>query len=289
MDADQLNDFISNGKLLLPFLHQPGLTTSEDDNASNASFKVHDSKFDVILKQIGGNTSGPSTRNDTGCQIEEYHSSDDEKQCMRQTSREEFSGTKDGMKSSKEGGRISKNSSKSVRSKKSSSRQGTMRKSQKHSRASQKSSRNEKKEKAREREREKEREKELALIERGQMSDFNDSSFTSFCSELSPLNVNSSYSGISLAKTNSRNSKRSCDVGIQANAYEIATQTLSSFEFNEKSIKNEENEDIYTENHSLLGPAAKVMPHVVGSRKRETADVSLTEAEKLKLLLLPSK
>ncbi|EDS37618.1 smoothened [Culex quinquefasciatus] len=291
MDADQLNDFISNGKLLLPFLHQPGLTTSEDDNASNASFKVRDSKFDVILKQIGGNASGPSTRIDTGCQIEEYHSSDDEKQCLRQPSRDEFGGAKDGMKSSKEGGRNSKNSSKSVRSKKSSSRQGTIRKSQqKHSRASQKSSRNEKKEKkekAREREREKEREKELALIERGQMSDFNDSSFTSFCSELSPLNVNSSYSGISLAKTNSRNSKRSCDVGIQANAYEIATQTLSSFEFSEKAIKNEENEDIYTENHQLLGPKV-ALPHVVG-RKRETVDVSLTEAEKLKLLLLPSK
>ncbi|XP_055550855.1 protein smoothened [Wyeomyia smithii] len=291
MDADQINDFISNGKLLLPFLHQSGLTSSEDDNGSNASFKVQDAKFDVILKQIGG-AHGSNNRSDThnaGCQIEEYRSSDDESRGARTLStREDFSTIhKDGLRSSKEGGRTSKNSSKSVRSKKS-SRQGTIRKSQKHSRASQKSQRqNDKKEKAREREREKEREKEIELIERNNITDFNDSSFTSYCSELSPLNVNSSYSGVSMTKTNSRNSKRSCDVGIQANADEIATQTMSSFEFSEKAIKNEENEDIYTENHSLLSP--KVMCHMGSVRKREYVDVSLTEAEKLKLLLLPSK
>ncbi|XP_058818017.1 protein smoothened isoform X2 [Topomyia yanbarensis] len=290
MDADQLNDFISNGKLLLPFLHQSGLTSSDDDNGSNTSFKVQDSKFDVILKQIGGagSSHNRTDTHDAGCQIEEYRSSDDENLGLKHSARDEFPAMKDGLKSSKEGGRNSKNSSKSVRSKKSSSRQGTIRKSQKHPRASQKSQRNEKKEKAREREREKEREKELELIERNNIADFYDSSFTSFCSELSPLNVNSSYSGVSLTKTNSRNSKRSCDVGIQANADEIATQTMSSFEFSEKAIKNEENEDIYTENHSLLSP--KLIPQVVSAaRKREYVDVSLTEAEKLKLLLLPSK
>ncbi|XP_055613172.1 protein smoothened [Uranotaenia lowii] len=291
MDAGHFNDIIST----IPFFNQRGLTTSEDDNVSNASFKIQDSKFDVILKHIGAGTNAANRldSHEGGCQIEEYHSSEDEdKLSLKHSSRDDFTNTKDGMKSSKEGGRVSKNSSKSVRSKKSSSRQGTMRRSQKHSRASQKGQRNEKKEKVREREREKEREKELALIERANLSDFNDSSFTSYCSELSPLNVNSSYSGISVAKTNSRNSKRSCDVGIQTNAYEIATQTMSSFEFSEKAIKNEENEDIYTENHQLLGPKHPVMPQIISNasgRKRETVDVTLTEAEKLKLLLLPSK
>ncbi|XP_055640934.1 protein smoothened [Toxorhynchites rutilus septentrionalis] len=256
MDADQLNDFISNEKLLLPFLHQPGLTTSEDDNASNASFKVQDSKFGVILKQIeAGGTMNRGDSHNTGCQTEDYHSSDDEKVNLKNDTRDDFSNVKEVAKSSK----LTKN----------------------HSRASQKSQRGDKKEK-----REREREKELELIERSNATDFNDS-FASYCSELFPLKVNDSYSGISVTKTHSRNSKRSCDVGIQADAHEIATQTMSSFEFSEKAIKNEENEDIYTENHQLLG--AKLKPQLSSVRKRDTVDVSLTEAEKLKLLLLPSK
>ncbi|XP_058062047.1 protein smoothened [Anopheles bellator] len=361
MDADQINDLISNGKLLLPFLHQQGLTTSEDDNVSVGSFKMHDSKFDIILKQIenghhqqhsgravvgvssGVVTSVAGTGN-SGCRIAEYRSSDDdeseeeeevdgvaERQTMLSGTRiagtlrpilaapgrdggetvtdrmDVVGGNDDGaepMRGSKEGGGRSANkssASKSGRNRKGtggvgtggSLRHGTMRKSQhhhhQHSRGTSIRKEREKKEKSRAGLRALEREKELELLERAGIErtgtdllyDFNDSSFTSYCSELSPLNVNSSYSGVSIAKTNSRNSKRSCDVGIQTNAHEIATQTMSSFEFSEKAMKNEENEDIYTENHQLLAIASR--------KTRDPSESGMSEAEKLKMLLLPSK
>uniref|UniRef100_A0A182ILD3 Protein smoothened n=1 Tax=Anopheles atroparvus TaxID=41427 RepID=A0A182ILD3_ANOAO len=347
LDADQINDLISNGKLLLPFLQGQGLTTSEDDNVSAGSFKLHDSKLDIILKQIdgigssgagacSGDVMGSNVMAGTngGCRIEEYRSTDDDDDeraeneplrgrngTLRQimTGREDAIGraadaaSADGTRSSREGGRVSKGSmTKSARSRKvgGSSRPGTLRKS--HHRSSVQRKDRDKKEKARERD----REKELELMERTgggsngpssaskavtacaigsadiEMYDFNnDSSFTSYCSELlTPLNVNSSYSGVSLAKTNSRNSKRSCDVGIQTNAHEIATQTMSSFEFNEKALKNEENEDIYTENHQLLPKLAPIVAGAVGVRKqRDANDSGMSDAEKLKMLLLPSK
>uniref|UniRef100_A0A182JRB6 Protein smoothened n=1 Tax=Anopheles christyi TaxID=43041 RepID=A0A182JRB6_9DIPT len=358
LDAHQINDLISNGKLLLPFLQGQGLTTSEDDNVSVGSFKLHDSKFDIIMKQfegssrmgagdVGGGVNGTSVPGTTvgGCRIEEYRSSEDDDDdddveaelllngrnvpslAQITSGRDELHSkdTKGSSRSGKDGGassRVSKGSTvkKSAgsfhRKGGNGSRHGTLsRKTQHHHRR--------KKEKARERE----REKELELLERAPpssppsagtfggetMYDLNDSSFTSYCSELSPLHVNSSYSGVSVAKTNSRNSKRSCDVGIQTNAHEIATQTMSSFEFSEKALKNEENADIYTENHQMLPtlPMAAVMhtpskmiqtsvnttntttgtTMVGGGRKhRDVAEsIGMSDAEKLKMLLLPSK
>ena len=115
------------------------------------------------------------------------------------------------------------------------------------------------------------------------------SSFASFNSELFPLTdmnlMHSSQSGESV--TNSRNSKKSVDVGIQTNPHEIAKQTFSSFEFHEKTLKNEENEDIYTENHKLL--PKKGNSKIIATQTPKKTDVSLSETEKLKLLLLPSK
>uniref|UniRef100_A0A182P4A0 Protein smoothened n=1 Tax=Anopheles epiroticus TaxID=199890 RepID=A0A182P4A0_9DIPT len=354
MDAHQINDLISNGKLLLPFLQGQGLTTSEDDNVSVGSFKLNDSKFDIIMKQfnessrmanggIGGATNGTSSTAG-GCRIEEYRSSEDDdddddddleaesllngRPALGQiTSGRDDIHSKDtavgSTRSGKDGtsSRVSKGSSTTKKSMGSfhrktgsGSRHSTLsRKSQHHQRR--------KKEKAREREREKDH---LELLERtppspthagtfggGEMMyDFNDS-FTSHCSELSPLHMNSSYSGVSIAKTNSRNSKRSCDVGIQTNAHEIATQTMSSFEFSEKALKNEENADIYTENHQTMHPTLPTMMMLqqapskmiqttatmamggggVGSRKHRDATESagMSDAEKLKMLLLPSK
>uniref|UniRef100_A0A182WFH4 Protein smoothened n=1 Tax=Anopheles minimus TaxID=112268 RepID=A0A182WFH4_9DIPT len=345
MDAHQINDLISNGKLLLPFLQGQGLTTSEDDNVSVGSFKLQDSKFDIIMKQLDGssrvgNGSGcgnvpvPGTTTG-GCRIEEYRTSDDDDDDdddgleaesllngrnipLRQitSGRDDILArvtdgiSKDttlGARHAKDGAsRVSKSTTtKSVRSRKTGtgSRQGTTsRKTPHHHRR--------KKEKARERE----REKDLEILERAPsppsagpfgvetMYDFNDSSFTSYCSELSPLQVNSSYSGVSVAKTNSRNSKRSCDVGIQTNAHEIATQTMSSFEFSEKALKNEENADIYTENHQMLPTLPMVMQApskliqttgttgMVGRKQRDANEsAGMSDAEKLKMLLLPSK
>uniref|UniRef100_A0A182Q336 Protein smoothened n=1 Tax=Anopheles farauti TaxID=69004 RepID=A0A182Q336_9DIPT len=353
LDARQINDLLANGKLLLPFLQGQGLTTtSEDDNASVGSFKLHDSKFDIIMKQLesgrGGEVSGgPGTTAVTGdCQIEEYRSSEDdddddddevvEAEALLNgrngpplrpitSGREDTIGSKESTtgrttKQSVSKACMTKGGSSSFRSRKTGvnggSRQGTMtRKGPHHSHHHRR-----KKEKSRSEVRET-REKGLELVERGSPPanaiggagvdtpyDFADSSsFTSYCSELSPLHVNSSYSGVSVAKTNSRNSKRSCDVGIQTNAHEIATQTqMSSFEFNEKTLKNEENADIYTENNHhqqmlvpttmMPAPPSKLMhtnvaTSTVGGRKQRDANESagLSDAEKLKMLLLPSK
>uniref|UniRef100_A0A8W7P1K9 Protein smoothened n=1 Tax=Anopheles coluzzii TaxID=1518534 RepID=A0A8W7P1K9_ANOCL len=190
LDAHQINDLISNGKLLLPFLQGQGLTTSEDDNVSVGSFKLHDSKFDIIMKKFEG-----SSRIGTSCAG---------------------------------GGGVGGGG----------------------------------------------------------------------------VGVGSG----SGAKTNSRNSKRSCDVGIQTNAHEIATQTMSSFEFSEKALKNEENADIYTENHhpmlshhplpiaALQAPSKMIQTvgtNTIGGGGRKHRDASestgMSDAEKLKMLLLPSK
>ncbi|EAA10160.2 AGAP008625-PA [Anopheles gambiae str. PEST] len=276
LDAHQINDLISNGKLLLPFLQGQGLTTSEDDNVSITSGR------------------------------EEHHSKD-------------FNGSI--AQSAMDGGGASARVGKSRTVKRQGANQlGSFRKGGNglRPRRSLHSTARRKKEKNRERERK--REKELALLERAApssspppagvetMFDFNDSSFTSYCSELSPLHVNSSYSGVSVAKTNSRNSKRSCDVGIQTNAHEIATQTMSSFEFSEKALKNEENADIYTENHhpilshhpvpiaALQAPSKMIQTvgtNTIGGGGRKHRDASestgMSDAEKLKMLLLPSK
>uniref|UniRef100_A0A182UA20 Protein smoothened n=1 Tax=Anopheles melas TaxID=34690 RepID=A0A182UA20_9DIPT len=375
LDAHQINDLISNGKLLLPFLQGQGLTTSEDDNVSVGSFKLHDSKFDIIMKKFEGSsrigtscagsggvggggvggggvgsggmngTSGPGSTvgggGGGGCRIEEYRTSEDDDDddeleaeallngrnvpsLAQITSGREEHHSKDFngsiAQSAMDGGGASARVGKSRTVKRQGANQlGSFRKGGnglRHRRSLHSTARR-KKEKNRERERK--REKELALLERAapssspppagvEMFDFNDSSFTSYCSELSPLHVNSSYSGVSVAKTNSRNSKRSCDVGIQTNAHEIATQTMSSFEFSEKALKNEENADIYTENHhpmlshhplpiaALQAPSKMIQTvgtNTIGGGGRKHRDASestgMSDAEKLKMLLLPSK
>lgn len=297
-----INDLISNSKLLLPFLHQ-GLTTSDDDDYDNISLKVQDSRLDLILRQIERQEMQTIPFNDEddnddhihssrvpGVHIHEVNTTDDENIVTHKSNDSKYSNYLDlventNLKSSKDSfknnGRSSKNSIKSLRSKKASSRQGTLRTS--------KNSRNTNKNLIRQEKKDKEKDKEVE--DHLKNDEFNDSSFTSFCSELSPLdnpNVQSSYSGISI--TNSRNSKRSCDVGIQTNAHEIATQThpMSSYEFNEKNLKNEENEDLYSENHQLL-PKRKDITIINNNKRRAETETAMTENEKLKLLLLPSK
>lgn len=258
MDADQISHLLANGKLLLPFFPNQSLTTSEDDN--NAS-------INEMLKQL--KYKEEDHFNEKQAIAHDYNTTDEEKMNLRRPSKPSE------MTSSREGavGRTSRNSSKGGRVKKTHHRHsGVSHRSRKISRGVSVKQEREKKEK----------EKEASQ----KLEELNDDSFVSYNSDFDVLGgVQSSYSGISLAKTNSRNSKRSCDVGIQANAHEIATQTMSSYEFNEKKLKNEENIDIYTENHSLL-PRGDGKGIVL--RKRE-ADSSMTETEKLKMLLLPSK
>ncbi|EDW03985.1 protein smoothened [Drosophila grimshawi] len=103
--------------------------------------------------------------------------------------------------------------------------------------------------------------------------------------------LHSSYSGMSTGKPNSRNSKTSCDVGIQANPFEIATHTLPTYGNEElqqamrllnaaSRQRNELTNEDATEMQSLLGHPR------VGHHKEPTL---MSESDKLKMLLLPSK
>lgn len=293
LDAEQINALISNGKLIFPFLKNRDMTTSDEDNVSMQSFKVKDSKLDVILKQVTGcEESDAGITLTKGCKIQEYNTTDDEKMNLKSSNKGYLSINDilnqsndddeniSSMRNSKEAGRVSKNSVKSTKSRRS-SKQGT-RRNRKNSKNLLKSSKNEK------------LEKDL---------EFDDSSFSSFCSELAPPNVQSSYSGVSMGKNHSRNSKRSCDVGVQTNSHEIATQTVSSYKnddgddeeiINTSAVQRIEqhnensDEDEFTESHLLLSHLKKE----IVTRKREDSLVSnnnISEAEKLKLLLLPSK
>uniref|UniRef100_A0A336K3M0 Protein smoothened n=1 Tax=Culicoides sonorensis TaxID=179676 RepID=A0A336K3M0_CULSO len=265
MDPEQFNNLLANNKLLIPFFAGQNLTTSEDDNPS----------MDILLKQLRNDnithTHNDDSSNERKAIAHDYNTTDDEKISMKQSPGASMIAD----------GRSSKNSSiKAGRIKKSSRSNNTMRRTRKSSRNSTKSQQLQHSKHDKEK-----REKEKDSLLQNKENDSNDS-FTTYNSDTYAVDLHSSYSGMS--KANSRNSKRSCDVGIQANAHEIATQTMSSYEFSEKKLKNDENHDIYaTENHSLL-PKRHQETKGIAIRKRE-ADTSMSETEKLKLLLLPSK
>jgi smoothened len=282
LDAEQISDLIANGKLLFPFLNNQRLTTSEEDNIS---FK--DLKLDEFLKQIGrkANDSHSNVAQTMFSQtvqqqqqqqqhppvhIQEYNTTDDEKLSLQ--SSKEHPKYDNGGRISKNSGKSSVKSRRSVRNANSSTRR--------HRKNSHRSSSN----KALRREEKKDKEKEKECNDVG--TNISTSSLGSDLGQLAMGLRSSSQSAnaISMDKmNNSHGSKRSCDVGIQANAHEIATMTSYEYELNEKNLKNEENEDIYmTESHSLL---PKHQQKVMIAKKR----LSITESEKLKLLLLPSK
>lgn len=134
----------------------------------------------------------------------------------------------------------------------------------------------------------------------------NSSNQSSFCSSDFGVEqrkyVQSSVSAISLGdrKTQSRGSKRSCDIGIQTDAHEIVNQPLlngdnlklsgSMHQNNFSNLKSDDLESC-TEYHKLLPQSKK--PMIVSSSAlnnyRDRNTLSLSESEKLKKLLLPSK
>lgn len=126
-----------------------------------------------------------------------------------------------------------------------------------------------------------------------------------------PLDVmlNSTYSGDSLWKQNSTNSKTSCDVGIQTNDYEMVENFYNDnnqdLEECQRSIKEIEKTGavLYDRNPNLLQlntknrrinfndekEAASTETHILlnGANNRLKTSKPVNEAERLKLLLLP--
>lgn len=94
-------------------------------------------------------------------------------------------------------------------------------------------------------------------------------------------------------KTQSQNSKRSCDVGIQANDYDISSHTRQKSRENglcEKLQPNYHNQDNdYTETHQLLPFRKRDAPNIVRKDTMTSKHLSESErAEKLRELLMPS-
>lgn len=106
--------------------------------------------------------------------------------------------------------------------------------------------------------------------------------------EVGAGNVHSSYSGNSVGgnKTHSRNSKASCDVGIQANAYDISSHAryddLDNSALTEVKAIEDDDEDHFTETHKLV--PSKKRESMIVSRKDT---IGLSDSEKLRMLLLP--
>lgn len=261
LDPEHFNELIARNKFLLPFL-----TTSEDDKTSMGSFNIQDSKLDVILKQIGlsehkiiESKFNADNRND------DYEFDVNSNVDISDVSSKENVTT---------AGRTSKNSNRSISSKKSikTGNSSRLRKTRKSSRSIAKTanplvitngSGRIKVDKKSERDK---KSKEKFLNE----------SFNSMGIEMSPMNENlqGSHSGRS-------------DVGIQT---EIPSETFSSTEFAERMMKqdreNDDDDDDPMESHKLLPKRVSLSS---ATKRRDTTEISLTESEKLKLLLLPSK
>ncbi|EDW76136.1 uncharacterized protein Dwil_GK15298 [Drosophila willistoni] len=268
LDPSILNDFLQkNGQFILPFLQNQGMTTSSDEEEnSRASLKIQD--LNVVVKQELSEDD-LNEDDDDGPKIEELPNN-----CngngIKQAALETFLKNMQKSNESNNGNRHSRNSTRSRQS----------RKSPKNLLSN-----------------------ELLALDfnRDYALDMaNDNSLSVSSVELDvALDVgslmHSSYSGISISgKPQSRNSKTSCDVGIQANPYEISPIThLPNFGNEElhqamrllNAASRQRNEEMATatEMQSLLG-----VGHHTSSRHHKEPTF-MSESDKLKMLLLPSK
>lgn len=246
-------------------------TTTDDDNQSRTSVKIQDSRLDFVMRQdmrVSDDEFNGDVRSDDEPERRPYPYPSLQ-EVLNATN---VNSANNSLKSSKEradGDRNSKTSLRSIKSRKSS--RPNSRRLRKNSKTVAKMA----------------TKRDAA----GQFSGIDDSSFASYSSGLEiPTGVQSSYSGMSVGKTHSRNSKTSCDVGTQANSYEIETQTQLSDEYDatttvRKTDRDAKDDDEFTENHQLLTPNKRKESTL--STRRDT--LTMSETDKLKMLLLPSK
>lgn len=192
LDGQHINNLLSNGKLVVPFTIPGQSELSEDENVS---LTISESRFNLVVSGQTNEMVMKSLRK--GLNIEEI--STDERETKKS----------DRYSRSDRESKLSRRSHKKERRKSKIEK----RKSERYETNTEDSNKDKK------------------------ISD-DGSSLTSFCPELSHLAVQSSLnSGISVGTQNngeknrgSKQSKTSIDVGVQANAREIATQTQSSFD-----------------------------------------------------------
>ncbi|XP_017473360.1 PREDICTED: protein smoothened [Rhagoletis zephyria] len=316
LDPADISAFLAkNGQFLMPFLQQQGLSSSSDADNSHASFKIQDSRLDVVLKQDlsddyndGGNIDA-QPRN--GPRIEEIDTDIHERNIKKQIALENLLKN---MQQSNESAtnRNSRNSTRSRHSRKSQATSsaavaaaavmanGNNRRSQRSGKGRKQSSRRSNVAAVAALQKDDENVLNISDMNLHLARDLNcdaADSFTSSCtsSELDlplVLTLHSSYSGLSTGKPNSRSSKTSCDVGIQANAFEIATHNLTSYDEDElKMAMRQLNAKGVRQKSEYADEAvdATEMQTLLHNNNKHKEAMLLSESEKLKLLLLPSK
>ncbi|XP_060666468.1 protein smoothened isoform X1 [Drosophila nasuta] len=270
LDPTIINEFIQkNGQFILPFLQNQGMTTSSDEEEnSRASFKIQD--LNVVVKQELSDDDDDDDDVDAGPKIQELPNNGNKAAAL-----EHF------LKHMQKSGESNRHSRNSQRSRKSRNKESTN-KSHKHGGL------------------------ELDLdLDMDSNSDFkhkyarqlaaaidvNGDSLSCSSAELDiPLDImlHSSYSGLSTGKPNSRNSKTSCDVGIQANPFDIATHTLPSYGNDELQQAMRLLNAASRQRNELLSEEATEMQSLLGPRHQKEPTI-MSESDKLKMLLLPSK
>lgn len=303
LDPMQINAFLGNERLLLPFLqnHHPPSSDDEElgDETNSTSVKVKN--FDMILKHSEMNNESDVDEDESEFDrlmaatkrnnvLDPSNTTDDEKMSLSRHTKipelDNYSSIKhileaammmksDETASSRNSNKT-KNSGKSTRSRKSTKR--NRRNSTKVTSV-----------------------KNFDIIplestkkvETFYNEDYGDSSISSLNSMNDFTNVDllqvlggtlqsSSFSGLSKA-TNSRNSKRSCDVGIQTNAHEIEES------HNGKILPDSDEDD---EETGLKMEDSRLLPKTCQQRavlkKPQREDLMMSESDKLKMLLLPA-
>lgn len=337
LDPMQINALLNNHKLMLPFLQSHGMHSSDDEKDVNST-SVHVKNIDVCLKQQFNNLSDEEddpdqdildriemnlARNETEHLMSKRmtadngnNTTDDEKMSLTRCQGPGPPGidSLSIIKTYMEGAMMMKNGSGDTTA---SSKNSTKTKNSAKSNRSRKSSRRSRKISATAAQMKMSAKgKELVEMHKEQQTfyspDYGVSSVSTFdsmdFSNADLMNAlgtlhSSSYSGIS-KNTNSRNSKRSCDVGIQANAHEIVSASggyrkrggdeenipLEKYSGTESSDGEDNNQDQETD-CLTAGHVTKIIGTGGGRahlKKPNREDLIMSESDKLKMLLLPS-
>uniref|UniRef100_A0A1B0AUL6 Protein smoothened n=1 Tax=Glossina palpalis gambiensis TaxID=67801 RepID=A0A1B0AUL6_9MUSC len=283
-NTTDIDEFLTqNSQWILPLLQKRTLESSSDGESSHSAFKMQDSCFDVMLKH---ETETDANRSNEALQIEEIYEAEANNLHKKPTTVGESIELQKSDEHSNQ--RISRNSVRSKQSRKSPSNAACSYTKKRNLRRQRHVSKYKTLLKVND---------DKALLK---MSDLNlnlprhlsygangDSiNMSQSYSELNlPLDVmlNSSYSNLSTDKPNSRTSKLSCDVGIQTNTYGI--RNISDNDDDE----DKENYDKERKNHIKFEKEKNNEKHTLLKHKPKETIVILSESEKLKMLLLPSK
>jgi smoothened protein len=258
LSPEQINELIAKNRFLLPYL-----TTSEDEKSSVGSFNIQDSKLDAILKQIG-----LSEHKIIENKLNSDHHEGDSGEIKIRKSINDYSDLSSKENIATLGSRAIKSSNRSINSKKGLKMPNRARKGRKSSRTITRNANplisGSGKMKLDKKEMRKSKDKE-------NLRKSQEESFNSLGIELTSMNLHGSYSGRS-------------DIGIQTElAHESSTEFIDNFTTRE--MDDHDDEDEITEDYKLLNKRTSISH----SKRRGTNEISLTESEKLKLLLLPSK